>query len=51
MMKEGVIEPLSIKVQAVKSAVEATSMILRIDDVISAGKAPPMPPKGGMPEY
>ncbi|MCJ7632669.1 TCP-1/cpn60 chaperonin family protein [Candidatus Bathyarchaeota archaeon] len=51
MMKEGVIEPLSVKVQAIRSAVEATSMILRIDDVIAAAKAPPMPPKGGMPEY
>jgi len=52
MMKEGVIEPLSVKVQAIKSAVEATSMILRIDDVIAAAKPPPMPPpKGGMPEY
>jgi chaperonin GroEL (HSP60 family) len=51
MMKEGVIEPLSVKVQAIKSAVEASSMILRIDDVIAASKAPPMPPKGGMPGY
>jgi chaperonin GroEL (HSP60 family) len=52
MMKEGVIGPLSVKVQAIKSAVEAASMILRIDDVIAAVKPPPMPPpKGGMPEY
>jgi len=52
MMKEGVIEPLSVKVQAIKSAVEATSMILRIDDIIAAAKPPPMPPpKGGLPEY
>jgi thermosome len=56
MMKEGVLEPLSVKEQAVKSAVEATSMILRIDDVIAAAKAPPMPPTppggyGGMPPY
>ncbi|MCJ7608129.1 TCP-1/cpn60 chaperonin family protein [Candidatus Bathyarchaeota archaeon] len=51
MMKEGVIEPLSVKVQAIKSAVEASSMILRIDDVIASSKAPPMPPKGGMPGY
>jgi chaperonin GroEL (HSP60 family) len=51
MMKEGVLEPLNVKVQAVRSAVEAASMILRIDDVIAAAKAPPMPPKGGMPEY
>ena len=51
MMKEGVIEPLSVKAQAIKSAVETASMILRIDDNIAAAKSPPMPPKGGMPEY
>ncbi len=53
MMKEGVIEPLSVKEQAIKSALEATSMILRIDDVIAAAKPPPTPPpKGGEgPEY
>jgi len=44
----GIIEPLVVKVQAVKSAVEAASMILRIDDVI-ASKASAMPPGGGMP--
>jgi len=46
MIKQGVIEPLRVKEQAVKSAVEAASMILRIDDVIAAAKPPPMPPKG-----
>ncbi|MFX0202561.1 MAG: TCP-1/cpn60 chaperonin family protein, partial [Candidatus Hodarchaeota archaeon] len=56
MIEKGIIEPLSVKEQAVKSASEASSMILRIDDVISGGKteAPPMPPggPGGMPpEY
>jgi thermosome len=53
MMKEGVIEPLSVNEQALKSAVEATSMLLRIDDVIAAAKPPPMPPsRGGEgPEY
>jgi len=47
----GVIEPLKVKTQAVKSAAEAAEMILRIDDVISASKlsrGPPMGP-GGMP--
>jgi len=48
MMKEGVIEPYSVKEQVIKSAVEAASMILRIDDVIASAKAPPMP-KGGAP--
>jgi len=49
MMKLGVIEPVKVKEQAIKSAVEATSMILRIDDVIAAAKTPPMPPPKGGP--
>jgi len=45
-----VYEPLAVKKQTIKSAVEAATMILRVDDVIASGrmKAPPMPP-GGMP--
>jgi len=48
MTKAGVFEPISVKKQVVKSATEAAAMILKIDDVIAAGKAktPPMPPKG-----
>ena len=48
MREAGVFEPISVKKQVVKSATEAASMILKIDDVIAAGKAktPPMPPKG-----
>ncbi|ADI32647.1 thermosome subunit beta [Staphylothermus hellenicus] len=38
MMELGVIEPVSIKANAIKSGVEAATMILRIDDVISASK-------------
>lgn len=53
MRKTGIIEPLKIKLQAIKSASEAAEMILRIDDMISAGKterAPETPPGGmGMP--
>ncbi len=53
MMTEGIIEPLSVKTQAIKSASEAAHMILRIDDVIAskAERGPPMPPggMGGMP--
>jgi thermosome len=54
MFTAGVIEPLKIKTQAVKSASEAAEMILRIDDVISAkemskGGAPAGMPPGGMP--
>jgi len=49
-----VLEPLRVKLQVVKSATEAASMILRIDDVVASkgGKAgPPGPPggPGGMP--
>ena len=48
MREAGVFEPISVKKQVVKSATEAASMILKIDDVIAAGKAkaPPTPPKG-----
>ncbi len=38
MMERGVIEPLRVKRQAIKSASEAAVMILRIDDVIAASK-------------
>lgn len=54
MLKGDVLEPLAVKQQAIKSAVEAASMILRIDDIIAAAKTPPPPPKGGyggMPPY
>ncbi|MGA3112117.1 MAG: thermosome subunit beta [Candidatus Bathyarchaeia archaeon] len=45
-----VYEPLAVKKQTIKSASEAATMILRIDDVIASGKmkTPRMPP-GGMP--
>ena len=50
-------EPLSVKNQIINSATEAACMILRIDDIISAGapKSGAPPPGGGgyggMPEY
>jgi len=49
MWAKGVIEPLKIKTQAIKSASEAAGMILRIDDVIASSKSsgPQMPPGGG----
>ncbi|MFH0860348.1 MAG: thermosome subunit alpha [Candidatus Altiarchaeota archaeon] len=49
MRKKGIIEPLKIKTQAIKSASEAAELILRIDDIISASKKemPSMPPGGG----
>jgi thermosome len=50
MTKINVYEPLAVKKQIIKSANEAASMILKIDDVIASQKmkTPPMPP-GGMP--
>ena len=45
MLKSGVIEPLRVKTQAIASAAEAATMILRIDDVIAASKS--APPAGG----
>jgi thermosome len=56
MLKEGVVEPLAVKLQAIKSCVEVTGMILRIDDVVAAqssGGGPGGPgggPPGGMPD-
>jgi len=48
MEKAGVFEPLAVKKQIIKSATEASTMLLKIDDIIAAGKAraPPMPPQG-----
>jgi archaeal chaperonin len=61
MLAQGVVEPLRVKIQAIGSATEAATMILRIDDVIAAKelKTPPgggaggpggMPGMGGMPD-
>jgi thermosome len=50
MKNSGVVEPLAVKVQAIKSATEAASMILRIDDVIASAKTaggPKMPQRPG----
>ncbi len=53
MLGNKVIEPMRVKKQAVESATEVATMILRIDDVIAAkgsdkgGKGPG--PEGGMP--
>jgi thermosome len=51
MANSSVYEPLAVKKQIIKSASEAASMILKIDDVIATAKmkTPPMPPGGGMP--
>ncbi len=38
MKKLGVIEPISIKVNAIKAGTEVSTLILRIDDIIAASK-------------
>jgi thermosome len=51
MLAAKVMEPLRVKTQAIQSATEVASMILRIDDVIAARKLSPSeagPPGGGM---
>ncbi|GIU70286.1 MAG: hypothetical protein KatS3mg002_1522 [Candidatus Woesearchaeota archaeon] len=51
--KEGILEPLKVKTQAVSSASEVATMILRIDDVIAGGNQDTkqsMNPQN-MPEY
>jgi thermosome len=50
MNAKGVVEPVVVKEQAVKSAAESASMILRIDDVIAATKPREGKPPGEMPE-
>ncbi len=47
MVKMGVIEPLNVKLTAIKSATEAATMILRIDDVIAAARSEAGKEKGG----
>jgi thermosome len=50
MAKLDVYEPVAVKVQALKSATESSTMLLKIDDIIAAAKMsmPPGPPGGGM---
>ncbi|AJC72303.1 thermosome subunit [Thermococcus guaymasensis DSM 11113] len=47
MLEKGIIEPLRVKKQAIKSASEAAIMILRIDDVIAAKLSKPEGGQGG----
>lgn len=50
MREADVYEPFAVKKQVIKSATEAATMILKIDDVIAAGKMKtPTPPKGPSP--
>ncbi|MBI4392327.1 MAG: TCP-1/cpn60 chaperonin family protein [Euryarchaeota archaeon] len=54
--KANILEPLRVKTQAIQSATEVATMILRIDDVIAAKAFTPPPPgaggeHGGMGDY
>ena len=55
--KLGIIEPLKVKEQIIKSATETANMILRIDNVVAVSKSsqpevpPAMSPGGGMGMY
>jgi archaeal chaperonin len=47
MWKLRVLEPARVKRQALSSAAEVASMVLRIDDIIASKKSSPTPPPGG----
>lgn len=48
MWSLNIYEPSQVKIQMIKSATEAATMILKIDDIIAAAKStPPKPPAGG----
>ncbi|OLD13067.1 MAG: thermosome subunit [Crenarchaeota archaeon 13_1_40CM_3_52_10] len=49
LREKGILEPIGVKIQVIKSAAEAAGMILKIDDVIAAAKSSsggPGGPKG-----
>ena len=47
LREAGVIEPIGVKIQVIKSASEAAGMLLKIDDVIAAAKSKPDAGAGG----
>jgi chaperonin GroEL (HSP60 family) len=49
ILKNNVIEPLRISKQEIQSATEASTMILRIDDVIASKSTTQIPPDGRSP--
>jgi len=49
MMASGVVEPLKVKIQAIKSAAEAATMVLRVDDVVAAKREELKPKPGQSP--
>jgi chaperonin GroEL (HSP60 family) len=50
MIELNVIEPIRVKIQAIKSATDVAAMILRIDDIIASRKMEGPPPGAGGPE-
>jgi thermosome len=50
MLDAGVVEPLRVKIQAVQSATDVSELLLRIDDVISAGDLGGSEEEEGAPE-
>jgi thermosome len=53
MSRLSVIDPTRVKEQAIKSATESASMILRVDDAVTVAKpsTPPTGPQGGVPPH
>lgn len=53
MSRLSVIDPTRVKEQAIKSATESASMILRVDDAVTVAKpsTPPIGPQGGVPPH
>ncbi len=47
--KLGIIEPVKVKEQIIKSATETANMILRIDNVVASSSRSSTPPQGGIP--
>jgi archaeal chaperonin len=48
MFVKGIIEPVGVKEQIIKSATECACLLLRIDDVVASSKKGPSMPPGGM---
>ncbi len=49
MQENGVIEPLQVKTQSLKSATDATVMILKVDDVLASQRRELAPAPGQAP--
>lgn len=49
MKQVGVLEPLAVKLQTYKTAIETAILLLRIDDIVSGSKKRDDSSSGGMP--